>query len=129
MAEIGFGLCYLALIHILGHACLRTLQFLRAPTLLHDYRTLENAIGESLPTRTSLLERRFSDKAHLWMYRLALQRGYLDACLSDYIVAPVLKFFRGCDALEHRWTNFLSGPKKSAVETDDTTPNTLEELL
>lgn len=128
-AEIGCGLRYLALIHILGHACLRTLQFLRAPTLLHDYRTLENAIGERLPTRTSLLERRFSDTAHLWLYRLALQRGYLDACLSDYIVAPVLRVFRGCDALEHRWTSFVSGRLPSPVESDDASPKVLEELL
>jgi hypothetical protein len=40
---------YLPLFHILGHACLRTLQFVRAPTLLQDYRTLENAIGATLP--------------------------------------------------------------------------------
>ncbi len=128
-AEIGCGLRYLALIHILGHACLRTLQFLRAPTLLHDYRVMENAIGDRLPTRSGLLERRFSDTVHLWMYRLALQRGYLDACLVDYIVAPVLGVFRACDTLEQRWTNFLSGQKKSAMETDDATPSTLEELL
>ena len=31
VAEIGFGLRYIALIHIIGHACLRTLQLLRAP--------------------------------------------------------------------------------------------------
>jgi NAD(P)H-quinone oxidoreductase subunit 5 len=129
VAEIGFGLRYLALIHILGHACLRTLQFLRAPTILHDYRVLENAIGERLPTRTTLLERRFSDTARLWMYRLALQRGYLDACLSDYLVAPVLRFFRGCDAIEQRWTNFLSGRRTTAAKIDEAAPTTLEELL
>ncbi len=129
VAEIGFGLRYLALIHILGHACLRTLQFLRAPTLLHDYRILENAIGERLPTQTTLLERWFTDTARLWLYRLALQRGYLDACLSDYLVAPVLRFFRGCDALEQRWTKFLSGPETTAAKIDDTVPVTLEELL
>lgn len=129
VAEIGFGLRYLALIHILGHACLRTLQFLRAPTLLHDYRILENAIGERLPTQTTLLERWFSDTARLWLYRLALQRGYLDACLSDYLVAPVLRFFRGCDALEQRWTKFLSGPETTAAKIDDAAPTTLEELL
>ena len=49
VAEIGLGFRYVALIHILGHACLRTLQFVRAPTLLHDYHTMENAIGEHLP--------------------------------------------------------------------------------
>ena len=48
--EIGLGFRYVALIHLLGHACLRALQFLRAPTLLHDYHTLENAIGDHLPT-------------------------------------------------------------------------------
>ncbi len=45
VAEIGLGLHYFALIHIIGHACMRSLQLLRAPTLLRDYRTLENAIG------------------------------------------------------------------------------------
>src|SRR5260370_21424331 len=49
VAEIGLGFRYLALFHLLGHACLRTLQFVRAPTLLQDYRKLENAIGEHLP--------------------------------------------------------------------------------
>jgi NADH-quinone oxidoreductase subunit L len=68
VAEIGFGLRYLALIHILGHACLRTLQFLRAPTLLHDYRVLENAIGQRLPPRESTLGSRFSDQTLIWLY-------------------------------------------------------------
>src|SRR5579883_1349262 len=49
VAEIGLGFRYIPLIHLLGHACLRTLQFVRAPTLLHDYHTLENAIGQHLP--------------------------------------------------------------------------------
>ena len=46
LIEIGCGLRYIALLHIIGHACLRTLQLLRAPTLLHDYHTIENAIGK-----------------------------------------------------------------------------------
>jgi NADH-quinone oxidoreductase subunit L len=45
VAEIGMGWHWVALIHLIGHACLRTLQFLRAPMLLQDYRTMENAIG------------------------------------------------------------------------------------
>ena len=55
VAEIGLGFRYLALVHLLGHACLRTLQFVRAPSLLQDYRTIEDAIGGTLPrTGTSL---------------------------------------------------------------------------
>ena len=129
VAEIGFGLRYLALIHILGHACLRTMQFLRAPTLLHDYHVLENAIGERLSTRSTMLERGTSETTRLWLYRLALQRGYLDACLTDWIVAPVLSFFRGCNAVEQRWTNFLSGEDPAAAKSVEPAPVTLEELL
>src|SRR5581483_11706363 len=44
VAEIGLGFRYVALVHLLGHACLRTLQFLRAPTLLHDYHLREKAL-------------------------------------------------------------------------------------
>ena len=53
VAEIGLGFRYLALVHMLGHACLRTLQFLRAPSLLLDYRMLEDAVGQHLPRSTS----------------------------------------------------------------------------
>ena len=45
VVEVGLGFYYLALIHIVGHACMRTLQLLRAPTLLTDYHAMENAIG------------------------------------------------------------------------------------
>jgi NADH-quinone oxidoreductase subunit L len=108
-AEIGFGFSYLALVHILGHACLRTLQFIRAPTLLADYRVLENAIGTRLPASKRTPFGRFSEGIRDRLYRLALERGYLDALLNDYIVRPFLALFRRCDALERRWTNYLNG--------------------
>lgn len=134
VAEIGFGLRYLALIHILGHACLRTLQFLRAPTLLHDYRILENAIGDRLATKTTFWERRLPERAQLWLYRLALQRGYLDACLSDYLIFPALALLRFCDGLERRWTAFLAGPDTGRATINGSGSerhhaDTLEELL
>jgi NADH-quinone oxidoreductase subunit L len=45
VVEIGLGLRYLALIHIIGHASMRTLQLLRAPSLLRDYRAVQNNLG------------------------------------------------------------------------------------
>src|SRR5690606_16045915 len=57
VVEIGCGLRYIPLIHIIGHACLRTLQLLRAPTLLHDYQSLENAIGARLLHESTLWQR------------------------------------------------------------------------
>jgi NAD(P)H-quinone oxidoreductase subunit 5 len=103
VTEIGLGLRYVALIHLLGHACLRTLQFVRAPTLLQDYRTLENAIGEHLPHGRTGIER-----YRIWLYRWSLERGYLDPLLSEYIVFPFLRVFRWCDGMERRWTDFLA---------------------
>jgi NAD(P)H-quinone oxidoreductase subunit 5 len=109
VAEIGFGLRYIALIHILGHACLRTLQFIRAPTLLHDYHTLENAIGDHLPHKPPLWKRLAGIRVRTFLYRFALERGYLDSWLVNYIVSPFIRVFRWCDSMERRWTDFLSG--------------------
>jgi NAD(P)H-quinone oxidoreductase subunit 5 len=109
VVEIGLGLRYIALIHLLGHACLRTLQFLRAPTLLHDYHTLENAIGEHLPTTRLPWVRPATDRAAGWLYRLGLEQGYLDTILADYVARPFVRALRWCDRLERRWTDFLSG--------------------
>lgn len=119
VAEIGFGLRYIALIHLLGHACLRTLQFVRAPTLLHDYRTLENAIGNRLPRLPGPWDRFTPASVRGWLYRLALERGYLDAFLTDYIVVPFVRVFRKFDSLELRWTNFLTGqPSREPVQVE-----------
>lgn len=129
VAEIGFGLRYIALIHIIGHACLRTLQLLRAPTLLHDYHSLENALGEHLPQRPGFWERLLPEKTRLWIYRFALERGYLDAFLTDYIVYPFMRMFRLFDSLERKWTDLLSGGQSRESDLVSPSPETLEELL
>jgi len=129
VAEIGCGLRYIALIHIIGHACLRTLQLLRAPTLLHDYNSLENAIGSQRPYATTFLERVVPVRSRAWLYRISMERGFLDAMLSDYIVRPFLAVFRWSDGLERRWTDLLSGGKSR--ESDELKPHTaaLEEFV
>lgn len=119
VAEIGFGLRYVALIHILGHACLRTLQFVRAPTLLQDRRNLENAIGDRLPRIPGFWEHYLSDKSRARLYRFAIERGYLDAILNNFIVTPILRLFRTCDSLERRWTDFLTGGKSRESDRND----------
>jgi NAD(P)H-quinone oxidoreductase subunit 5 len=133
VAEIG--LCYghpswryIPLIHLLGHASLRTLQFVRAPTLLQDYKTLENAIGSRLQRPASFWDRLGTSTQHAWLYRLALERGYLDALLADYVVGPFVRLFRFCDALERRWTDLLTG--RASRESDQVKPyvGAIEEL-
>lgn len=115
-AEIGLGFRYLALVHIIGHACLRTLQLIRAPNLLHDYHTLENAIGAHLPKQPGFLQRWIPDRARVVLYRLALERGYMDSLINEYIVSPFVAVFRWCDIMERKWTDAISGRRPSDAE-------------
>jgi NADH-quinone oxidoreductase subunit L len=116
VAEIGCGLRYIPLIHIIGHACLRTLQLLRAPSLLHDYRLIENALGGH-PPRTAVIGP-FSklERWRRYAYWLAHLRGGFDAALDDYIVRPTTAVFRWCDRMERRWTDFLAGAPSREVD-------------
>jgi NAD(P)H-quinone oxidoreductase subunit 5 len=119
VAEIGLGhwvpfLWYVALVHLIGHACLRTLQFIRAPTLLQDYRNLENAIGTRLPRPPGPLAAA-PGRVRTWLYRFALERGYLDAILTDYVARPFVRLFLWFDRLERRWVDWLNGTRQSPL--------------
>ena len=128
VAEIGLGLRYIALIHIIGHACLRTLQLLRAPTLLHDYHTLENAIGGHLQREPGFWQRLTSGGAQVRWYRLALERGLLDSFLDAYIVRPFRRLFEWCDANERRWTDTLAGGHSRESDDVEAHSEVVEEL-
>lgn len=103
----GWGevLWYLPLVHLIGHASLRTLQFVRAPSLMLDYRAVENAIGGNLPRAAVAPPSRF----RLFLYQLALDRGHLDAVLTEYVVRPFVTVFRILDRWEGRWADWLNG--------------------
>lgn len=135
VAEIGLGFRYVALVHVLGHACLRTLQFLRAPALLHDYHTLENAIGDHLPRPKlpvfpgRVWERVAEDRAGVRLYRFALERAYLDSWLRAGVVDPFVRFFRWCDRRERGWTDWLAGASSRDGGGAQTPASEMEELL
>jgi NAD(P)H-quinone oxidoreductase subunit 5 len=128
VAEIGLGLRYIALVHLLGNACLRTLQFLRAPTLLRDYRTIENAIGEHLPRSAGWVGHLIGARLHAAVYRWALDRGCFDWLLLDYVVYPFISLMRWCDAMERRWTNLLSSEAGRASDRVKPLAEPFEEL-
>lgn len=128
VVEIGLGLRYIALIHIIGHACLRTLQLLRAPTLLHDYRALENAVGGNLARQRSAVGGALPPGLRRWLYLFATHRGYMDSAIDAYVVHPLTRLLRGCDALERRWTDFLAGRASRASDEVASHPEVVEEL-
>lgn len=118
VVEIGLGFYYLALVHIVGHACMRTLQLLRAPTLLTDYQVIENAIGGRLSWQSSRWFSLVSPAFQRWLYRFGFERGYMDVLLDNWCVAPFLAAFRWADRQERRWTDWLS--KEPSRESDQT---------
>lgn len=122
--EIGLGLPYLALIHMIGHACLRTLQLLRSPSVLKDHQMLENAVGRHL-TGDEVNPAQPTTEFQLWLYRFALERGHLDSMLNDYVARPFISMFQRFNGWEKRWTQFLSGD--SATDNALTASTAFEE--
>jgi NAD(P)H-quinone oxidoreductase subunit 5 len=114
VTEIGFGLRYIPLIHIIGHACFRTLQLVRAPSLLKDYNSLINALGDPEAAAAKLGVSAPARETRL--YRFAFDRGNLDPLLDEYIVRPVAAALLWSDRMERRWTAWLSGNSRTAGE-------------
>lgn len=125
--EIGLGLRYIALIHMIGHACLRTLQLLRAPSVLRDHQMLEDAVGAHL-TGDEVNPPRPGTRFELRLYQLALHRGYLDSSLDRWVVRPFVLMFQWCDRMERRWTNFLSGGESRQTDRFSPFDDSLEDV-
>jgi NAD(P)H-quinone oxidoreductase subunit 5 len=70
----------------------RTLQFLRAPSMLHDYRRMRSAIGGELSRERA--EDLLPDRVRLWLYRWALDRGHLDTILDRWFIQPLYEISR-----------------------------------
>jgi NADH-quinone oxidoreductase subunit L len=122
VAEIGMGWVFIALFHLLGHAMLRTVQLLRAPSLLQDYFKLETALGQRIAhSQPPGLLFKFPRLA-TYIYRFALERGHFDSLLQNYIANPVVAFFRFCSRLETSWIawcgNRLGGSISTKRETN-----------
>lgn len=117
VAEIGIGLRYLPLVHLLGHACLRTLQFLRAPSLLHDHHQLENAVGIRPRDEQERWEHRLPLGIQNWLYRFSIERGYLDNVLERTIARPFVFILLGFDRMERAVASVLDGQPESETST------------
>jgi NADH-quinone oxidoreductase subunit L len=92
--EIGFGWKWIAVTHILGHATVRTLQFLRAPSMLHDYHRMHSAIGGDVSPTGRHLENFLPQGIQLWLYRWAFDRGHLDTILDRWVIDPLMQLSR-----------------------------------
>jgi len=109
LVEIGLGWRVIPLVHVVGHAILRSLQILRSPSALHDRHELEAAIGGH------------PDSGGCWpvdllpagwqraIYRVALDRGYEDMLVGRFVVGPSVRLIEAAAAAERRWLAWLGG--------------------
>ena len=100
--EIGLGFRWLALIHILGHAVVRTLEFLRAPSMLHEYHLMHAAAGGDLERSGLYYEAALPSGFRNWLYRFALDRGHVDTILDRYVVGGLNAVARTLASIERR---------------------------
>lgn len=98
--EIGLGYPRLALAHIIGHVTVRTLQFLRAPSALHDYHRVHAAAGGHLAPTGEQYRHLLPESLRLWVYRVALDRGLYDSLAQRIVVSPVLRLSGWLGSLE-----------------------------
>ena len=92
--EIGLDLPTVALWHMCGHIVVRTLQFLRAPSALHEFHQMHDAAGGELQPVGLHHEALLPLSARYWLYRLAMDRGHMDTMLDRFVVAPLLALSR-----------------------------------
>ena len=105
--EIGLGWKWLAVAHILGNATVRTMQFLRAPSMLHDYHQMHSAIGGEVSPTGRQIEELLPERVQLWLYRWAFDRGHLDTILDRCVIDPLLRastYFARSDRVGMAWT-------------------------
>lgn len=118
LAEIGLGLRLFALVHIAGHATFRTLQFLRAPSILREYHDMSHAAGGQPPPTGLHYERLLPAGARRWLYSVALQRTTFDALLDRYAAGPLVAVARGLDRMERRFVALFDAAGPNASSTD-----------
>jgi NAD(P)H-quinone oxidoreductase subunit 5 len=114
--EIGLGLRVVALVHIVSHAILRSLQILRSPSALHDRHELEAALGGHPGAADWSLRSLLPVGVQQLLYRVALERGFEEMAVMRLVVGPVWRLLERIAAVERAWTDWL-GRKRAGTES------------
>ncbi|NBW96968.1 MAG: hypothetical protein EBR28_09615 [Planctomycetia bacterium] len=111
LVEIGLGWRVVPLVHVVGHAILRSLQILRSPSALHDRHELEAAIGGHPDLGGWSPVSWLPAPARAAVYRIALERGFEEPFVMG-LVGPVIRLLERLAGAERAWVAWL-GEKRS----------------
>jgi NAD(P)H-quinone oxidoreductase subunit 5 len=88
------------------------MQFLRAPSMLHDYHQMHSAIGGEISPTGKQIEELLPERVQLWLYRWAFDRGHLDTILDRWVIDPLLQvsaYLAKHDRAGMSWTAIRAG--------------------
>jgi NAD(P)H-quinone oxidoreductase subunit 5 len=105
--EIGLGFRIVALVHIVSHAILRSLQILRSPSALHDRHELEAALGGHPGAASWSVVNLLPERVQRRLYRVALDRGFEEVVVSRLVVGPVWRSLERLGQAELGWIEWL----------------------
>ena len=113
--EIGCGLTWFPVMHMVGHAMVRTLQFLRAPSALRDFHQVHAGAGGRVRQAGEHMEALLPPRVERWLYRMALDRGHLDPLLERFVVRPLATLSRLLARLDRIGAPGASTPRPRAL--------------
>lgn len=96
------------LVHLIAHAFLRLLQFLRTPSALRDAHELHAALDEAPREHTGMTPKVLSPSAFVNIYFVALHRFFVDPALFRGVVGPIVRLSRALDALDTAITDRIA---------------------
>jgi len=99
--ELALGYYKLALLHMIGHALLRTWQYLRSSALLRDVQE-HKVIYELIQLRGSRTYPKWLAKWNRWLYCHAVQGFHFDEIYQTILVRPLLWLSRRIHLIEGR---------------------------
>ena len=111
-AEIGLGLRIFPVVHIVAHALIRSIQFLRAPSLLHEMHELHSAVG-GRPVQKSAYRGWMSNPRN---YRMAADLFFLEILVERLVASPFMAFCQFLQKLDSKTLDFLVGPEADEAE-------------
>lgn len=115
--EIGLGFTNLALIHVVGHAVVRTMQFLRTPSMLSDHHRVHAASGGNLGTTGGQYESLLPRPIQFALYRIAFGRVFYDVVVDRFLIAGTRGISGGLARLEPKWARPDITPSIPSVPT------------
>jgi hypothetical protein len=115
---IGFGWTRLALVHLLAHAALRTMQLLRSPSVIRDSQLVFSQIGR-VETERALAARWLPTPAVRWLHAIGLERFHVDALIEALFAGPVGALGRTLDRFERSITARVIGEAVDTTEVPD----------